>query len=57
MSYLSQADFDAIMDTVSIFSISSSEIGDVSQYPFFVVLPRIEQELSEEDKYMCFCKP
>ena len=34
MSYLSEKEFLEIMNTVSIFPISSPEIGDISQYSF-----------------------
>lgn len=34
MSYLSEKDFENILNTVDIFPISSSEIGDITQYSF-----------------------
>lgn len=47
MSYLSEKEFIDIMNTVSIFPISSPEIGDISQYSF---------DCGEAEEYVSFLK-
>lgn len=47
MSYLSEQEFEEIRHTVSIFPISSSEIGDILQYSF---------NCGEAEEYVSFLK-
>ena len=34
MSYLTTEEFECILDTVTIFPVTSVELGDISQYSF-----------------------
>lgn len=34
MSYLTTEEFESILDTVTIFPVTSVELGDISQYSF-----------------------
>lgn len=34
MSYLTTEEFESILDTVTIFPVTSLELGDISQYSF-----------------------
>lgn len=47
MSYLSEQEFREILDTVSIFPISSPEIGDILQYSF---------DCGEAEEYVSFLR-
>lgn len=47
MSYLSENEFNEIFNTVSIFPISSPNIGDISQYSF---------DCGESEEYVTFLK-
>lgn len=35
MSYLTSDEFESIADTVTIFPVTSAELGDISQYSFY----------------------